>query len=106
MATARTATDLHLLDITLLPACRCRGWGTSLIASLQHQAAALNVPLQLIVARTNRALHLYLRMGFKVTTETEPNLGMTWRDPQRRRGDSALWTRLAIGVYTMDRSSI
>lgn len=107
LATARTPTDLHLLDIALLPAYRGRGWGTSLIASLQHQATALNVPLQLTVARTNRAQHLYLRLGFTVTKETEPDLGMTWRDQQQRRGgDAVLWTRFAIGVYTMDRSSI
>jgi len=78
LTVARTGTDLHLLDIGLLPEYRGRGLGTALIEALQRDAAASGIPLQLKVARGRRAQNLYRRMGFVVTTEYELEIGMTW----------------------------
>lgn len=78
LTVARTATDLHVLDIGFLPGYRGRGWGAALIETLQQEAAASNLPLQLKVERGNRAQRLYQRLGFTTTAEYELNLGMTW----------------------------
>ena len=78
LTVARTGTDLHLLDIGLLPEYRGHGMGAALIETLQQEAAAFHIPLQLKVARGRRAQHLYQRMGFVVTAEYELELGMTW----------------------------
>jgi GNAT superfamily N-acetyltransferase len=78
LTVARTDTDLHLLDIGLLPEYRGQGLGTALIETLQREAAASGIPLQLKVMRGNRARQLYQRMGFVVSAEYELDLGMTW----------------------------
>ncbi|MEP7155819.1 MAG: GNAT family N-acetyltransferase [Betaproteobacteria bacterium] len=85
LTTARTATYLHLLDIGLFPAYCGQGWGTYFITSLQCEAGAANIPLHLAVARSNRALNLYRRLGFTITTQHDLDLGMTWFPPDKSR---------------------
>jgi ribosomal protein S18 acetylase RimI-like enzyme len=76
--TDQSGEALRLVDIALLPACRGRGMGAALIGRLQEQCTAFNKPLRLHVAKTNRALHLYKRLGFAVLGETETHRLMEW----------------------------
>ena len=61
----RTADEIRLLDIAVLPEHRRRGVGTYLIRSLQADAKAAGVPLRHSVELDNRgARRLYERLGF------------------------------------------
>jgi GNAT superfamily N-acetyltransferase len=67
----RTAHDLHLLEITLLPDRRGRGLGAALLAMLQDEVRAARAGrVRLDVFATNPARHLYARLGF---VETNPD---------------------------------
>jgi ribosomal protein S18 acetylase RimI-like enzyme len=57
---------LRLVDISILPEHRGAGSGTSLIRDLQDEAGRERLPLRLQVMKTNPALRLYERMGFRV----------------------------------------
>ena len=58
-------SELRLIEITLLPEFRARGFGTLLVQHLQALATQRGLPLALQVACTNhRALALYQRLGF------------------------------------------
>ncbi|MCX6950883.1 MAG: GNAT family N-acetyltransferase [Verrucomicrobia bacterium] len=70
---------VHLVNLALLPEHRGAGLGRSLIESLQSLAAETGRPLRLTVANGNRALRLYARLGFIVTSQDEVNMRMEWR---------------------------
>lgn len=78
MITDSTAEAMRLVDIALIPAYRGRGTGAALVRKLQAQCAVLHKPLRLHVARTNRAIRLYERLGFVFTGETEMYRLMEW----------------------------
>jgi ribosomal protein S18 acetylase RimI-like enzyme len=61
---AALADALHLIDITLMPAFRNQGIGSSQIRSLQRRAEMERVPLRLSVLHGNPARSLYERLGF------------------------------------------
>lgn len=75
---------IGLVDIALLPPFRNKGIGTALIARLQEEAYALDVPVVLQVMRFNKAARLYERLGFKKTAENELYVEMTFhcKDPK------------------------
>jgi ribosomal protein S18 acetylase RimI-like enzyme len=79
LITDNTAEAMLLVDIALTPEVRGRGIGAELIRGLQAQCAADRKPLRLHVANTNRAVHLYERLGFVVTGETEVRGLMEWK---------------------------
>lgn len=58
--------ELHLLNITVAPACQGRGWGSLLLDAVQQQARELGLStLWLEVRQSNpRAQALYQRRGF------------------------------------------
>jgi ribosomal protein S18 acetylase RimI-like enzyme len=68
----------RLVDIVLLPAWRNKGLGSSLIRTLQEESARIQTPLRLHVLRSNRALRLYKRLGFKKIGETGFHDDMEW----------------------------
>lgn len=74
----RSATEIRLVDIALLPAFRSRGLGSQTIQALQAEATASGQPLRLSVLRNSPARRLYDRLGFVVTQENEPYLAMEW----------------------------
>src|SRR4051812_38692566 len=51
--------DLHLIDISLLPEARGRGFGALLLADLAVRAGAAAKPIRLHVEKSNRARRLY-----------------------------------------------
>lgn len=81
---ARTADDIRLADIALLPEQRGRGIGAALIGDLQDEAERAGLPLRLHVTRDNRAAQLYQRLGFIITGDIGSHFKMEWR-PARTR---------------------
>lgn len=62
---ARSPSEIRLVDIALLPQYRGCGLGTKSILPLICEADEHALPLRLSVARGNRALRLYQRLGFE-----------------------------------------
>ena len=71
MIVLRGAQEFHLIDIALLPEHRGCGIGTALVAGLIAESRRAAVPLALQVLKTNRAVHLYQRLGFIRSGEDE-----------------------------------
>jgi GNAT superfamily N-acetyltransferase len=67
---------LGLVDISLTPAHRGQGLGTAILRALLSQADSVGEPIGLYVERFNRALPLYLRLGFVVVADGEVYLEM------------------------------
>lgn len=78
LLTARSARELRLIDIALLPACCGRGLGTRLIAALIDEAGAAGLPLTAHVARDNPARRLYARLGFREHDDGGPYLAIVY----------------------------
>lgn len=68
----------HLLDIALMPEVRGNGIGTERMKSLMTKAEAMNKPMTLTVEVFNPALHLYERLGFVATDQTQVYQRMRW----------------------------
>jgi ribosomal protein S18 acetylase RimI-like enzyme len=60
----RGPSEIRLVDIALLPEFRGRGLGREVITMLIAEATHRGCPLRLSVLRSNRATHLYERLGF------------------------------------------
>ena len=76
----RRPAEIRIVDITLLPAFRNRGFGVQILQNLQAEAAVADKPLTIHVERQNRALQLYERLGFRpVETGNAVYLLMEWR---------------------------
>jgi ribosomal protein S18 acetylase RimI-like enzyme len=76
----RSGTELNGIDMALLSEERNRGVGTRVIRALQEEAAAESRAMVLSVLTLNvRALALYVRLGFRVTRETDTHTFMEWR---------------------------
>jgi ribosomal protein S18 acetylase RimI-like enzyme len=75
----RSADELRLADIALLPEQRGSRIGSALIRELQAEATAARLPLRLHVARDNAgAARLYERLGFAVCGDNGSHLKMEW----------------------------
>jgi len=78
----KTETDVRLVDIAVLSDYRGRGLGTGVLRDLLAECQASGKPLHLQVAKGNRAIHLYQRLGFSMNGEDELFYRMRWdRDP-------------------------
>jgi ribosomal protein S18 acetylase RimI-like enzyme len=75
----RRPSEIRIMDIALLPAHRNRGIGTSLLRTLQTEAAGSAKPLTIHVEQFNPALRLYTRLGFRPIAEHGVYLLMEWR---------------------------
>lgn len=75
----RRQDAFRILDISVLPAHRGRGLGTTLLRALQAESACAGVPIVIHVEASNRARNLYLRVGFTPTDDNEIYVGMLWR---------------------------
>jgi len=60
----RARKEIRLAEIVLLPEYRNRGIGSALIEDLAGEAGRSGLPLRLHVAKFNRAIRLYRRLGF------------------------------------------
>jgi ribosomal protein S18 acetylase RimI-like enzyme len=71
-----SSAELRLVDISILPEHRNRGFGTELIANLILDSKLRKLPLRLSVLRANRAIQVYKRLGFVITGGDEVYLEM------------------------------
>jgi ribosomal protein S18 acetylase RimI-like enzyme len=79
---ARTADELLVVDLALLPASRGSGIGTTLLRGLLDEAQAASVPVRLSVERDNpRAMALYRQLGFRPVGGDELRVRMECRSP-------------------------
>lgn len=71
-------TYFILRQIEVLPKFQRYGLGTAVIRHLQDQAVEAGKCLTLRVFKINPAQHLYLRLGFHITSEDDVHLTMRW----------------------------
>lgn len=71
----RSATEIVLMDIALLPGVRGRGFGTKLIRAVLEEADRTGKMTSLYVEQFNPAMQLYTRLGFNRIKEE----GIYWR---------------------------
>jgi ribosomal protein S18 acetylase RimI-like enzyme len=74
----RSASEILLMDIALLPEFRSAGIGTALIRALMAEAGQAGLPLRLHVETFNPAQRLYERLGFKPVAEQGIYIQMEW----------------------------
>lgn len=75
----RSAGEVRLVDVSLLPEWRGGGLGTALLRGVQAEAAAEGRTVSLHVDMTNPAQNLYRRLGFAETGTHGPSWHMVWR---------------------------
>jgi ribosomal protein S18 acetylase RimI-like enzyme len=74
----RTAEQLEIAGIQVLPDYQSRGIGTAVITALMQEGTAKDVPTVLEVEKDNPdAKRLYLRLGFEQQGETQDTFRMT-----------------------------
>lgn len=64
-----SASELHILDIALLPGVRGRGVGTRILTDLLDESQASGRRVRIYVESFNPARRLYERLGFRVRGE-------------------------------------
>lgn len=67
----KTESEIHLIDIALLPEHRGAGIGSTLIQGILSEASEKGLPVRLSVLKGCRAQRLYQRMSFLVVEESE-----------------------------------
>jgi ribosomal protein S18 acetylase RimI-like enzyme len=72
-------TQLHVIDITLLPAWRRRGIGTAILGALQEAGRSCGKGVGIMVEKFNPAMQLYRRLGFSDLADHGVYLEMEWR---------------------------
>ena len=77
----RSAQEIRLMDIALLPAWRGRGIGGAYLQALLRKAQAANLPVTLHVEPGNPARRLYLRAGFRRAAELGFYERLVWVPP-------------------------
>lgn len=76
LSVTRSAEQLKLNRVFLLPSHQGRGIGSQLIRTLAADADASGVPVRLRVFKLNPARRLYERLGFRITGEIETHFLM------------------------------
>lgn len=74
----RSESENRGVDIALLPEYRNGGIGKMLVQELLDEAARAGKPFRISVVKSNPALHLYERLGFKTTGDTGTQFLMEW----------------------------
>jgi ribosomal protein S18 acetylase RimI-like enzyme len=70
--------EIRLADLAILPPYRRRGIGSALIGQLQTESTMSRRPVRLQIARFDRVLSLYQRLGFYKTDAAGPYLHLEW----------------------------
>ena len=79
-----SSQEIRLMDLSIAQQYQSQGSGTALIKALQAQASELQLPLKLSVDQTNqRALALYLKLGFAITQQQDFHYSMCWQCSHR-----------------------
>lgn len=73
-------SSIQVVDFSLLPSARRRGFGTLVLQSIQSVAQRQNSSIKLSVDRMNlQAKKLYLTLGFVISSANETHEVMVWR---------------------------
>lgn len=75
------ASEIRIVDITLLPEYRRRGAGTQLLCDILAEGRRRNVAVTIHVERFNPALRLYERLGFRMAEDRGVYYFLKWRPP-------------------------
>ena len=78
-------TQLHIIDIALLPDWRRRGIGTAILEALQAAGRVAGKGVGIMVEKFNPALRLYQRLGFADIADHGVYLEMEWRPDGAQR---------------------
>lgn len=78
---ARWEDEIRIMDVALLPEFRGRGIGERLLEPLLAEGADAGIPVSIHVERSNRAMSLYLRLGFAPVEERGVYVLMRWTPP-------------------------
>src|SRR5215203_153909 len=76
----RQPTQFECVDISLLPQYRNSGIGTEVLKNLLDECASAEKSCVLHVLRTNRAVRLYERLGFRIIEENGTHFRMKCDD--------------------------
>lgn len=79
LLTDRTASEILLVDIALLPAHRQAGIGTALVRALQAEATAAGKSVRASVRAGSPARRLYKRLGFVESGEPGVYCELRWQ---------------------------
>jgi ribosomal protein S18 acetylase RimI-like enzyme len=71
-------TQLHIVDVSLLPDWRSRGIGTAMLEALQAAGRSCGKGVGIMVEKFNPALRLYRRLGFTDVADHQIYLEMEW----------------------------
>jgi ribosomal protein S18 acetylase RimI-like enzyme len=88
--------EIRIVDISLLPAFRGRGIGSTLLQELMAEAAESERSLSIHVERNNAALRLYERLGFEPAGDEGVYLRMELASVGRGEDDGR--ARIALDV--------
>lgn len=75
----RAEGELRIIDIALLPEARGGGIGTRFLLELMEEARATGKSMRIHVEKFNRALRLYVRLGFRPIEDKGIYLLMEWK---------------------------
>ena len=75
----RQDTCLRIIEFSLLPHVQGQGIGSDILRSLMNEAHGGKVPVRLHVEKSNPALRLYARHGFRTIAEEGHHLELEWR---------------------------
>lgn len=109
----RSPSDIHLIDIAILPEFRMQGIATALIMSLLSEARERSCPVSLKVDKSsNDAISVYRKTGFKITSESQLMLEMKWMADQSQgsgeitlRSTDASDRELLVKIYEASRET-
>lgn len=73
-----SATEVRVIDITILPTHQQKGIGSSIINETMNQCRVAGLPLRLHVTKYNPALSWYSQLGFKEIDETDFTFHLEW----------------------------
>jgi ribosomal protein S18 acetylase RimI-like enzyme len=79
MVLNRTAEEIRVVDLALLPGHRNSGVGTALMRRVCAEAAQGGKPVRLNVLKSSRAVRWYARLGFTKTEEAGLYDEVEWR---------------------------
>jgi ribosomal protein S18 acetylase RimI-like enzyme len=82
----RGSDEVRIVDVSLLPEHRGRGLGTTLVGDVLAEAGDRGRRVTIHVERTNPALRLYARLGFRLAEDRGVYLFLEWLPPPSPRG--------------------
>jgi ribosomal protein S18 acetylase RimI-like enzyme len=75
---AEWASEIRIVDISLMPACRRQGVGEAILRDVQDDAASRGKAVSIHVEKNNPARRLYARLGFRIIEDKGIYDLMSW----------------------------